>query len=530
MKKILIKPVIFSLCLNMILGSFLMGDYALGSIELVKSADFDTIYYIDSQNVRHPFPNLTVYQSWYGNDFSQVINVSSDFLARYPLGKNITVRPAGNLVKVRTSPEVYAVEPGGVLRKIKDEQLAKDIYGKNWAKIVIDVPDVFFSNYVIGKPLDYNYPLPDGILFQDKNTGDYYYKNQGILQPFASKSVVQENGFNLDDALSAGLGYLYRTRPIVGLNKNVFNPVESMAVDARDCENKKLKAAVIFAVSSDYSLDQINELEQIKNQFPDRFLWATDGLAEIDFSYPTIIMPDDGYLLSKANDGTIDIENEIINTFYDSHPDTFDFIFIWSNFKTPSDNTNELAHFTFTGNLQQGIGRNPINGSGIYGSAGKLKGIIVMGNINKYDINTSDGLNELNDLMLHEVMHQWSAYIGFIDDDNQLSFDLLRQPDYQHWSYYASIISPLGGSGWIDNGDGTFTSQLSQMSDPHLRPYSQLDLYLMGLIPAKYVNPIMYIEPDFAGAVGNRIFGRAKYVKIDQIIRANGQIECSQKD
>src|SRR3989338_7429961 len=94
-----------------ILGNFLFDLPAYAAIELVKSKDFGTIYYIDGKNIRHPFPNQTTYESWYGKDFSRVVTVSNEFLANFALGKNITIRPGTFLVKVRTAPQVYAVEP-----------------------------------------------------------------------------------------------------------------------------------------------------------------------------------------------------------------------------------------------------------------------------------------------------------------------------------------------------------------------------------------------------------------------------------
>ncbi|OGY54988.1 MAG: hypothetical protein A3A24_01760 [Candidatus Buchananbacteria bacterium RIFCSPLOWO2_01_FULL_46_12] len=528
MKPIFAKNLLFCFCLSL-LGNFLFTTPALAAIDLVKSAEFGTVYYLDSAGLRHPFPNQATYQSWYGNNFSKIVTVSSEFLAKYPLGKNITVRPGTALVKIRTSPEVYAVTTGAVLREIKDEDVAESIYGLNWHKRVIDIPDVFFGDYALGKVIDEKSDIPDGLLYQDQDTKKYYYKLNDLLQPFDSVKSVLTNQFKLTDAVVSDQTYLFaqRQRPITGLDQRIFNLLEKPTADNRDCENKKLKAAVIFLTAADYNADQLAVLEKIKSEVSPRFALATDKLSAIDLSYPTIIMTDDGYLTTRRNDGSREIQNELINTFYDQHPDAFDFLILWTNFKIPAENTNEIAHFTPIANRQKGGNVDPLNWSRSYGTTGKLKGIITMGDISKYKPETNAGLNEALNLVLHEILHQWSAYVSFIDSTGKQNFSLLRSPDFQHWSYYAGFVSPLGGSGWIDNADGTFTSQLSKMADTNLRQFSPLDLYLMGLIPYQLMPPFFYVKPDVAGAIGNTIAGQAQWVDVSQIIAAHGEVYCN---
>jgi len=510
------------------LGNFLLAAPAQAALELVRSNDFGTVYYLDSRGFRHPFPNQTTYESWYGKDFSKVVTVGNDFLANYPLAKNITIRPGTYLVKVRTAPQVYAIEQGGVLREIQSEGIAEAIYGENWAARVVDVPDVFFGDYSVGQPIVHDYTVPDSILYYDTLTKKYYHKNNGILRPFASDQAVSANHFKLSEALASDRSYYVRQRPIVGLDKNVFNPVATDLADQRDCASKDLKAAILFLADKNYADGEIEKLQTIKKAIPDRFGWVTDGLSNIDIDYPTAIFLDDGYLMKKRNDNTAEVENELINSFYDNNADIFDFIFVFTNFATPSDNTNEIAHFLAVTNKQEGLGKSLLNRAEVYGSTGKLKGIIVMGNINKYHPETVSGLDEVLAVAMHEILHQWAASVKFIDDQGQTSKALLRSPDFGHWSIYAGLVSPLGGSGWINNADGTFTSGLTQIANTNLRQYSQLDLYLMGLIPKQLLTEsIFYLEPEKEGEVGNTIKADAKYVTIDQIIKASGEVRCS---
>lgn len=110
------------------------------------------VYVIDDNNMRHAFPSEAVFASWYEN-FDDVAFIDPDHLAAYTLGRNVTVRAGTYLIKITTDPKVYAVEPGGVLRWVKGEDVAIALYGTDWANRVIDVADVFFTNYVIGDPI-----------------------------------------------------------------------------------------------------------------------------------------------------------------------------------------------------------------------------------------------------------------------------------------------------------------------------------------------------------------------------------------
>ena len=144
-----ITGIIFLIFSLTILGNFLFIKPVYAALELVKSQEFNTVYYIDSVGIRHAFPNETTYRSWYGNDFSKIIIVNNDFLKNYPLGKNITIRPGTDLVKVRTSSPVYAVEQGGVLREIQNEGISQALYGEDWPRRVVDIPDVFFDFFLL---------------------------------------------------------------------------------------------------------------------------------------------------------------------------------------------------------------------------------------------------------------------------------------------------------------------------------------------------------------------------------------------
>lgn len=131
---------------------------AVPNQSLIKSQTDAAVYYVEGGK-RYAFPTERVYLSWYP-DFSSVITVADTELALYPLAGNITYRPTSQLIKITTDPKVYAVAQYGVLRWVKTEVVAKQLYGADWNTKVDDIADTFFINYLVGTEInvtaDYN--------------------------------------------------------------------------------------------------------------------------------------------------------------------------------------------------------------------------------------------------------------------------------------------------------------------------------------------------------------------------------------
>lgn len=110
------------------------------------------VYFFGSDWQRYVFTSDKVYFSWY-EDFADVETISDDELSEIPIGGNVTYKPGVRLVKIQTDPKVYAVAGGGILRWVTSESIAAQLYGPSWASIVHDVPDAFFVDYEIGRPI-----------------------------------------------------------------------------------------------------------------------------------------------------------------------------------------------------------------------------------------------------------------------------------------------------------------------------------------------------------------------------------------
>ncbi|MBN1326222.1 S8 family serine peptidase [Candidatus Falkowbacteria bacterium] len=118
---------------------------------LIKGSG-EVVYYYGADGKRYAFPDRNTYFSWYAN-FSSVLTISDTDLAIITLGGIVNYRP-GSLIKINSLPNVYAVTHNGILRWIKTEEIAKMLYGENWAILVRDVPDSFFINYKIGEAIE----------------------------------------------------------------------------------------------------------------------------------------------------------------------------------------------------------------------------------------------------------------------------------------------------------------------------------------------------------------------------------------
>jgi hypothetical protein len=102
-------------------------------------------------------------------------------------------------------------------------------------------------------------------------------------------------------------------------------------------------------------------------------------------------------------------------------------------------------------------------------------------------------------LLLHEIAHRWLYYFDYVEDGQLKTHD-------GHPSYFTNTAgafstsegdhSPLGGSAWRDNGDGTFTTAIFS-GEPR---YSWHELYFLGLAAPEEVAPWFYIDsPQPAG-------------------------------
>lgn len=181
-------------------------DAAASAGDLIKMDGLSSVYYLGADSKRYVFPNEQTYFSWYG-DFSGVVTIPQSELESYSLGANVTMRPGTKLVKITTDPKVYAVEPSGTLKWIADEATAISLYGNDWAKRVIDVPDAFFTNYTVNTTSQVSSTAyPAGSLVKFGTAADVYYINaDGTASKVANEAAFAANRFKWSDVITSTL-------------------------------------------------------------------------------------------------------------------------------------------------------------------------------------------------------------------------------------------------------------------------------------------------------------------------------------
>ncbi len=502
---------------------FAVPSFVQERIELVKSSRSDTVYFLDTSGVRHPFPSRAVYESWYGDDFSRVVTVRDSFLSTFPLGENIRMRP-GTLVKIPSSPDVYAVEPYGVLRRIASEEVAQEMFGEMWQDRVRDIPEAFWENYTVGKPIKYIHEIPDGFLYQIEGEDQLYYVWRGALVPVSGVQAFQENRLAEDERI-VGTRVLYvRSRPITGLERFVFDPAQELVSAAPDCRSDRLRAGMVFITAEKGIRPAYRSfLEQLQTVFPDVWNAATDSLSNISFENQIDVQYRDKYTWVSSQKGRVIDVREVAASYFTRYPDTVDFLIVLNDFYTFPD---RHAEFTAVTNDIRGTHKATIRRGMMYGSNGKLKGVANMGNIRTFIDGQTGDVVVFSNLLLHELGHYWTGSAVFLDAEGNVRTDLLRSDDKMHWSRYTDFISPLGGWGWVPQEGGVYKSRAAVVSQNSVKAFAPIDLYFMGLYPKSVIGPVFYLVPEEEDKVNNTIRARRAQISVDDIIRAQGSRVC----
>ncbi len=224
----------------------------------------------------------------------------------------------------------------------------------------------------------------------------------------------------------------------------------------------------------------------------------------------------------------------VAKEFYQKNGDNFDFLVIFSEFEF--DSGDARAFHLGVSNDIEGIGIPVFSNAEQFGSEGKLKGYIDMTALQNYQTNSlvADAIDERGsfetgiNILAHEVLHQWAAFPEIPE---------LQGRDNAHWNFFLNTDGSVEyGHRWRDNGDGTFTAVGAR------EKYSQLDLYLMGLLSKDEVPPFFVIEPENdvkysptdLPAKGITVRGTRKNFTVDDLIASQGErhpsVENSQKE
>jgi len=215
-----------------------------------------------------------------------------------------------------------------------------------------------------------------------------------------------------------------------------------------------------------------------------------------DRGHIAVLEHDDSSYDKNAPDGALNsgprlrLARELIET----HGDFYDFIVVFTNFDF--DRGGAVAVYTGVRNDVTGIGLPVVDNGEGFGSPKRLQGFIDMGPVSQYRQDpfslepTDPDFRATLGVLAHEVGHRFLAGPRFLAG-GVLRDDLLGK-DGAHWSFLlSSEASFLYGNDWESTGGNRYRSAGVQSR------FSELDLYLMGLLSPEEVSPMtLLVNPD----------------------------------
>ena len=236
-------------------------------------------------------------------------------------------------------------------------------------------------------------------------------------------------------------------------------------------------------------LDNTNDKEEVIDDdnpiVPDETFTLEENLIlDENRQFLNYVIPQADYDLFLTDQGDYKIVTQKV---YEYFKDDFDFIFIFADEDVKPNGVPYGTNRSVKRDID-GLGAVLYDETALYGSAGRLKSVLYLPLI-KY---------VRNGPFLHEIAHHW-ANKGFIPSTVS-----------SHWGY-SSAGGQLGGfDELVDLGNGSFLGKLNGndgfgpfANGGNSIPYSNVELYLMGMIPAAELETIQVAEnPENAEGIG----------------------------
>lgn len=204
-----------------------------------------------------------------------------------------------------------------------------------------------------------------------------------------------------------------------------------------------------------------------------------------------ILQDEDGEWFAEAvmqlGSGNFDyITNSMINGFYNYNPDEYDYVCVL----LLRDFGMFFAFYQPIANDTLGIGYDDIVSNEVFDQdpSNALDGLIFMNYEGLWSQNYASGRYVFG----QEFGHRWGAFTDaeLVVGEEVLDSKSLLGRDVAHWSYWFSTSnSPMEGVAWLDNGDGTWTTDHTATST-----YSDLDMYLMGFWGPEQVGAQTFLQ------------------------------------
>jgi hypothetical protein len=253
--------------------------------------------------------------------------------------------------------------------------------------------------------------------------------------------------------------------------------------------------------------------------------------AYIDF----LELPDDRLFPSTVaerftNSSEVDVFTAA-QRFYENHEDSYDYLVFFNSSGVQASSGALAFQLTVRNKYIEGIGDRPVDLGPETGSPKRLKAILNMGTLSNYPANPNaivpiraiSGDTPLT-VLAHEAGHLYLALASVRDDEGSNPFPMLGR-SLAHWSFaFNSDASVMEGNRIEDLGPG---------NNPRFRTvaavekFSDLDLYLMGMLSSGDVGPMFYVQnasvsPSRAPQVGVGFSGNRIDFTIRDLIAAEG--------
>lgn len=213
-------------------------------------------------------------------------------------------------------------------------------------------------------------------------------------------------------------------------------------------------------------------------------------LLDVHVKGDVVILQDaSGEFLAEFLDRNLNVSwfmDEVYTAFADVTEDDYEYVC----FYLVRDFGLFFAFYQPVANDVYGIGYDQVVASETFdlSSDSKLEGLIFMNYYGMWLEEPEQGRYVFG----QEFMHRWGSFVNIEHDS--LDQNALLGRDLAHWSYWMDTTnSPMEGNDWVDNGDGTWTIDQASGST-----YSDLDLYLMGLVGPEEVGPQTFLIVDEA--------------------------------
>ena len=229
------------------------------------------------------------------------------------------------------------------------------------------------------------------------------------------------------------------------------------------------------------------------------------------------------FFLPQTNGGTYAFEtNNILNNFYSNHADDYDFIAVLSPKPLASDWSLMVN--------QSGETMGP-NLSTYPSTSKKLKSFVALDisaidDVAKSGVSVADfeqgNMRTTLTSLAHEIAHHWIAFIPW---EGMKSAHYSNMADL--FSGSLSYSDPMGYHHWVDTAAGKVC--VDNNSNSVTPKFSNLSLYLMGLVPKTSVQPIPVIQTSVTYPYGQPPCNEAtnfvgtKTYTIDEIIALAGK-------